>query len=251
MKHRSILYYPVSALATLFTHILQHPEHSNAHDDLKRISEVVAFLLQLERNATQGKASIRRMVTMCKGFYDIAERTIKKAKGKTASINIRQGGETIPGELFMSQENLDALLVPESSWLTSAVLPGAPSTEDFIMNNGSHEASSGPDAAMSLLGETSTTAVPRPQSVTLPEMSLDMDEYAGFNYSQSTDQMLVGHEKIVSQDAWQMPMSLDLGDAGLMGMGWDLFDEMNFDADLTCLGTTIIDDMVLSQDRND
>lgn len=248
MKHRSILYYPVSALATLFTHILQHPKHSNAHDDLKRISGVVAFLSQLERNAIQGKASLRRMAAMCKGFYEIAERAIRNAKVETASINKQRGDETIPKDSIMSEGNLSALSVPESSWLISAVLPGAGSTEDLIVNNGSHEAQSGSSEAMGALGEISATTVPQPQSVTLPAMSLDMDDYGGFSHGQNTYQMLVGREETVSHDPWQMPISLDLGEADRMGMGWDLFDRMNFDADLMLLDNTLTEDMVLFQD---
>lgn len=274
------MYYPVSALATLFTHILQHPKHESAQDDLRRLSEVVAFLSQLERNAIQGKASIRRMATMCKGFYEIAERAIRKAKhdddarrgrahsssnlsGKVLSGNRalpsadsqrdrltpRDGGD-IPEDLTMSDQDLNDFSVFQYFGLTTPILHHMSSTEDFVASNGSHKASSGPDAAMSGFGGTSAAAVPEPQSLTLPEILLDVDDYAGLNHDQNADQMLVGLEEAVPQDLWQMPMSLELGEVGGMGKGWGLFDGMDFDANFISSDNILTDDMFVFQDRN-
>lgn len=69
----------MSALATIFTYILQYPKHDHVQEDLERISLVVAFLFQLEQHGIQGKSNIRRMLAMCKGFYQIAKSTVDKS----------------------------------------------------------------------------------------------------------------------------------------------------------------------------
>jgi len=47
-SNRLILYFPVSALVTLFANILQNPQDARARSDLKLMSSVVSFLTMLE-----------------------------------------------------------------------------------------------------------------------------------------------------------------------------------------------------------
>lgn len=86
---RLILYYPVSALVTLFANILQNPQDARARSDLKLMSSVVAFLTMLERDITESAGNVRRMLSVCAEFeriakvvLDKAERDLKSSRGK-------------------------------------------------------------------------------------------------------------------------------------------------------------------------
>ncbi|EMD00865.1 hypothetical protein BAUCODRAFT_47223, partial [Baudoinia panamericana UAMH 10762] len=86
-----ILYYPVSALVTLFANILQNPQDARARTDLRLMSSVVSFLTMLERdvNEAHGTSNVRRMLSVCAEFeriarvvLDKAERELRNGRGK-------------------------------------------------------------------------------------------------------------------------------------------------------------------------
>ncbi|EGP88277.1 uncharacterized protein MYCGRDRAFT_10667, partial [Zymoseptoria tritici IPO323] len=75
-----ILYYPVSALVTLFANILQNPQDARARSDLKLMSSVVSFLTMLERDVSEPNSSVRRMLSVCAEFERIARVALDKAE---------------------------------------------------------------------------------------------------------------------------------------------------------------------------
>lgn len=77
---RLVLYYPVSALVTLFANILQNPQDARARSDLKLMSSVVAFLTMLERDITEANSNVRRMLSICAEFERIAKVVLDKAE---------------------------------------------------------------------------------------------------------------------------------------------------------------------------
>ena len=88
---RLILYYPVSALVTLFANILQNPQDARARSDLKLMSSVVSFLNMLERDALADvkNGNVGRMLSVCAEFeriarvaLDKAERELRSGRGK-------------------------------------------------------------------------------------------------------------------------------------------------------------------------
>ncbi|KAK5109175.1 hypothetical protein LTR62_007260 [Meristemomyces frigidus] len=97
-----ILYYPVSALVTLFANILQNPQDARARSDLKLMSSVVAFLTMLERDVNEANGNVRRMLSVCAEFeriarvvLDKAERDLRSGRGKRkagASVTAGNGG---------------------------------------------------------------------------------------------------------------------------------------------------------------
>ncbi|KAF2229799.1 hypothetical protein EV356DRAFT_493112 [Viridothelium virens] len=69
-----ILYYPVSALVTLFANILQNPQEPRARSDLRLMNLVVSFLSMLcTEDAQHENASVRRMLSVCSEFERIAK----------------------------------------------------------------------------------------------------------------------------------------------------------------------------------
>ena len=76
---RLILYYPVSALVTLFANILQNPQDARARGDLRLMSSVCSFLTMLERDAAEANGNVRRMLSVCSEFERIAKVVLDKA----------------------------------------------------------------------------------------------------------------------------------------------------------------------------
>ncbi|KAL2810404.1 fungal-specific transcription factor domain-containing protein [Aspergillus granulosus] len=73
-----ILYYPVSALVTLFANILQNPNDARARSDVKLMNVVVNFLSTLVSDESNG--SIKRMLSVCGEFERIAQVVLDKAE---------------------------------------------------------------------------------------------------------------------------------------------------------------------------
>lgn len=63
-----ILYFPVSALVTLFGNIIQNPLDSRAKSDTRLMGLVVTFLSMLGQEAEQG--GVHRMLGVCSEFVD-------------------------------------------------------------------------------------------------------------------------------------------------------------------------------------
>ena len=83
-----ILYYPVSALVTLFANILQNPHDSRARSDLKLINQVVSFLSMLCEE--DQNSSVRRMYSVCSEFERIARVVLDKTEKDAGSRRKRK-----------------------------------------------------------------------------------------------------------------------------------------------------------------
>lgn len=89
-----ILYFPVSALVTLFGNILQNPLDQRAKSDVRLMNLVVTFLSMLGQEAEQG--GVHRMLGICSEFCRIAQRVIEKAEKEQSSRRKRKAADT-PG----------------------------------------------------------------------------------------------------------------------------------------------------------
>ena len=96
---RLILYYPVSALVTLFANILQNPQDSRARSDLKLMNHVVSFLSTL---CSEENGSIRRMLNVCAEFERIARVVLDKADKESSSRRKRKQHENKDENKVMS-----------------------------------------------------------------------------------------------------------------------------------------------------
>ena len=76
--NRLILYYPVSALVTLFGNILQNPQDPRARSDVRLMNLVVNFLSML--NADEENGGVKRMLGVCAEFERIAKVVLDKAE---------------------------------------------------------------------------------------------------------------------------------------------------------------------------
>lgn len=88
---RLILYYPVSALVTLFANILQNPQDARARSDLKLMHSVCQYLSEL----CQADSNIhcRRMYSICSEFERIARVALEKAEREMRGRGKRKASE--------------------------------------------------------------------------------------------------------------------------------------------------------------
>ncbi|KAH0562606.1 hypothetical protein GP486_002712 [Trichoglossum hirsutum] len=83
-----IVYYPVSALVTLFANILQNPNDVRARSDIKLMNLVVNFLSMLTSDEENG--SVRRMLGICAEFERIAKVVLDRADRESSSRRKRK-----------------------------------------------------------------------------------------------------------------------------------------------------------------
>ncbi|KAK2021828.1 fungal-specific transcription factor domain-containing protein [Colletotrichum zoysiae] len=83
-----ILYFPVSALMTLFGNILQNPMDPRAKSDTRLMNLVVNYLSMLGQEAETG--GVHRMLGVCSEFERIAKLVIEKAEREQSSRRKRK-----------------------------------------------------------------------------------------------------------------------------------------------------------------
>lgn len=89
---RLVIYFPISALVTLFGNILQNPLDQRAKSDVRLMNLVVTFLSMLGQEAEQG--GVHRMLGICSEFCRIAQRVIEKADREQSSRRKRRPAES-------------------------------------------------------------------------------------------------------------------------------------------------------------
>ena len=105
---RLILYFPVSALMTLFSNILQNPLDPRAKSDTRLMDLVVTFLSMLGQEAEQG--GVHRMLGICSEFVRIAKVVIERSEKEQSSRRKRKNmdgskGTKLPPVSFASVTN--------------------------------------------------------------------------------------------------------------------------------------------------
>lgn len=87
-----ILYFPVSALVTLFGNILQNPQDPRARSDVRLMDLVVKFLSMLGSDEENG--GVKRMLGVCAEFERIAKVVVDKAEKESSSKRKRKGHDS-------------------------------------------------------------------------------------------------------------------------------------------------------------
>jgi hypothetical protein len=79
---RVILYYPVSALVTLFANILQNPTEPRAKSDIRLMNSLIDFLSKLRQ---EGHSVVKRMLRVCTELERIARVVTENARAEANS----------------------------------------------------------------------------------------------------------------------------------------------------------------------
>jgi hypothetical protein len=109
---RLIIYYPVSALVTLFANLLQNPQDARARADIGLMSTVEQFLRIMAKEDTQG--NLLRMVVVVSEFIRIAgivlERADKESHGRRRKKPAQANGMSAQDTQFKQPDSIAATL---------------------------------------------------------------------------------------------------------------------------------------------
>ncbi|KAI9729622.1 MAG: hypothetical protein M1818_008469 [Claussenomyces sp. TS43310] len=196
-----ILYFPVSALVTLFGNILQNPQDPRSRSDVRLMNLVVNFLSLLESDGEES-GGINRMLSICAEFERIAKVVLDKAEKESSSRRKRKSTEdssakTMPPTkpVMLSTSAMTRQVPPMASQGSNATSPanGIASSNPWT-----------PDT--SSLGHNCALMNPPAGLTPFPDLQFPMvninDDMSGLNVN-------TFQQPFVPQELWQMPMTLE------------------------------------------
>lgn len=218
---RLILYFPVSALVTLFANILQNPQDPRARSDVHLMNQVVNFLSLLAVTEEQG--GVKRMLGVCSEFERIAKVVLDKAEKESHSRRKRKNTKG-PEELVFSAQQVPqkrtAPLTPQSNSQPSPATTFAPSFANDVSGQQFNPSLDGFTPGLSNgdmaapLDWSSLLNPPSNAPAMIPENDLQQ-QFANENLPSIN--LGSFQQPFVPQDLWQMPMTLE----------WDWADMSN------------------------
>lgn len=212
--YRLILYYPVSALVTLFANILQNPNDGRARSDVKLMNVVVNFLSTLVSD--ESNDSIKRMLGLCGEFERITKVVLDKAEKES---NARKKRKNAPED-----ETTEGQRDPSAYRASQPPPSSAPFSPSMFMNNPNAAVSSPGDAngfgGIPRMHATSGIASDLPSNIdTMPGLQKDFpgmlspDQMANSGFPEQgsfpTSPNIPFQQPFVPQDLWQMPMTIE------------------------------------------
>lgn len=225
--NRLILYYPVSALVTLFGNILQNPQDPRARSDVRLMNLVVNFLSML--NADEENGGVKRMLGVCAEFERIAKVVLDKAE-KEGTRRKRKS----PDEPKTKEPAQNSAAAAQASTMQNGPTPMASVISPVMANtmNAQH-------------GLVPTNAGPSPGSGQWPPDFTNGDDYmspigqGGMTTFSDMQSFASGMEStptpvsldpnafqqpFVPQGLWQMPMTLEWDWENLSGVPYSGFE---------------------------
>jgi hypothetical protein len=254
MVTRLLVYYPVSALVTLFANILQNPQDARARSDLKLMNSMTEFLQMLCNE--DGNVHCRRMASICKEFERIARVVLDKAerdikgRGKRKNRDSESAGPPVqPSQPELRSTSQPAQAQRISKVPTSTLPNGLKSTASPSMPlNGPIQHQTFQSSPMAQIPFTApsnaspyqptTNMAPEPWMQNVPPAPSNMfaqpnDQFQQPSFSQDNNFDMQGYglapmggdmggsfqQPFVPQDLWQMPMTLEWDWADFFGTG--------------------------------
>ncbi|KAF2032400.1 hypothetical protein EK21DRAFT_87258 [Setomelanomma holmii] len=226
-----IIYFPVTAMVTLFSNILQNPQDTRSRSDLKLMKLVVNFLNML--NDDQGSGSVKRMCSVCAEFERIAGAVLEKADREHASRRKRKQGdseqdaqiEATAAELLSTGRNTHsspaaAATTPQNDNSASQGMIFNPDfhgfNEPFPFSPNFTHASLQANTQMGQFGSPGMTAQMLQQQGSLPNTTgIDANGISNLN-AMAMGQFDQNFNN-VPQDLWKMPMTLEWDWADMTG----------------------------------
>ncbi|KIV85314.1 hypothetical protein PV11_01019 [Exophiala sideris] len=228
-----ILYFPVSALVTLFANILQNPQDTRARADIKLMDLVVNFLSNVAHD--EGTGSLNRMLTVCAEFARIARVVIDKAEKEGSKRKRRLVPEEVlrVNQSAMAQAQAEIRQRASGSRRSSGAggspraSPKMPSTKTVPVTpaniqpqtNGAH-----PNTTFFNMPNLDNEYV---DMFNQPGYSPDMGSQHMPNSTMSPLNTASFQQPFVPQDLWQMPMTFewDWADFGQSGYNDFVFND--------------------------
>lgn len=251
-----VLYFPVSALVTLFGNILQNPLDPRARSDTRLLAMVVQFLSTLGQEVETG--GVHRMLGICSEFERISKLMIERAEKDNVGRRKRKNAE-------QAQANKSA--AASSTAKTTQASRNSISTQggSFAATTRPSNASVGANTPTPRQHNESFSPIARPDGqqgyspMTAPSPSMptpaatwsadfgnggDPMEFASFEdltgFGQVNNQMPpqlqsppaagpVFQQPLIPQDLYSLPMSFDWDWAEMSGGAYPSVENGNFD----------------------
>lgn len=203
------MYFPVSALVTLFANILQNPQDARARSDVKLMNQVVNFLSALAITEEQG--GVKRMLGVCAEFERIARVVLEKGDKESHSRRKRRSSKINENDAPQNLTPMKRAAPPTPQSTTSQVSSNifTPNfSGDMDQSFGGNLQGFSPDLSsmnipMDFSGADFPTMTPSNGMENLPN---------GDPSGQYSNELLnIGsfQQPFVPQDLWSMPMTLE------------------------------------------
>ena len=231
---RLVLYFPVSALVTLFANILQNPQDPRARADVKLMNLVVNFLSMLASDEENG--SVKRMLGVCSEFERIAKVVLDKADRET---NSKRKRKVVPEEEMRNVQNLQAIVTgtPPKSARMQAQTSSKTSSNSFtppVNGLGSSQTFNSPSGGVFTPPSDFNSNVPFTPGfeadfadILASQNGMDPNMGTGQHMPNSmASPMNLGafQQPFVPQDLWQMPMTLEWDWADMTNTGYPSYE---------------------------
>lgn len=234
---RLILYFPVSALMSLFGNILQNPLDPRARSDTKLMNMVVTFLSTLGQEAETG--GVHRMLGVCAEFERIAKAVIDKTEkeGNKRKRRTQDPPKPInpPAPQTTTPRPVSSQATPTQHLHQSAAAHGSPSAR-----SSQHHASPSYHSPMNT-ATSSNGQAPRDGSNSWPQdypstgPTYDTPDFNNFHDLTGFGQPIASppmqnpngpafQQPLLPQDLWQLPMTLDWDWAEMSGGAYPGFE---------------------------
>ncbi|KAM0278652.1 hypothetical protein ACHAQH_005039 [Verticillium albo-atrum] len=222
-----ILYFPVSALMTLFGNILQNPLDHRAKSDTKLMNLVVNFLSMLGQEAETG--GVHRMLGVCAEFERIAKLVVEKAEKEQSSRRKRKTHDHSKSSL----DTPSSMQTPRPISATTPTGNGQNGVNDGHLSpkfNGEANLRQRNSASFSPMAAQMAEPSPAPPSAGWPQdfAMPDQQDYSSFgdmtgfgpNGGIRSPQNMMGvpyQQPLLPQDLFSLPMTLDWDWAEMSG----------------------------------
>jgi hypothetical protein len=229
-----ILYFPVSALVTLFGNILQNPLDPRAKSDTRLMNIVVTFLSMLGQEAEQG--GVHRMLGICAEFERIAKAVIDKAEKEQSSRRKRKNQDSTnkpsagapASRQNATKESVRSASVSSTARRSSQAQLSPPSNGDSM----------GSFSINTPMNDLSPSAMSAgwPQEFPVPQPHQNGDFDSAMNYgegSMNSPGMPVSafQQPLLPQDLFSLPMTLDWSWAEMTTGAYPTVENGNFGGD--------------------
>lgn len=226
-----ILYFPVSALVTLFGNILQNPVDPRAKSDTRLMNTVVTFLSMLGQEAEQG--GVHRMLGICAEFERIARAVIEKAEKDQSSRRKRKPQDT------SSKTPAYTTTATPSSFSATQTPRAANSTPPGGDPNSHRSPSLRPDHGSPFSMPTSVNGGSPPMGSAGWTQDFGMSQngdYDSFNFvpgvhSPPMHPGAMFQQPVLPHDLFSLPMNLDFTFAEMSGGAYPTVENGNFNID--------------------
>ncbi|KAL9127898.1 MAG: hypothetical protein Q9217_003308 [Psora testacea] len=232
-----IIYFPVSALVTLFSNILQNPQDPRARSDVKLMNQAVNFLSFL--SVTEEQNGVKRMLGVCSEFERIARVVLEKSDKGSSRHKMKSSkaanGENCAGTFTSQQVPQKRAAAPPTPQPDNAPAPQTRYNSNVYSElprqplNPNFNSFSPNLLYMNLPSDVNPASNPNADfGSMMTAASPNSDNFSVHNTSQvptykPESPLTVGafEQPFVPQDLWNMPMTFewDWADMNMEGMG--------------------------------